>query len=201
LSLLLVDQGKLKVMLVDSMTTHTHHIVYKSQGGSDDPSNLVEMDFIDHARLHAEDFLNGGPDFDFRHAGWDFLESDLQDKVREEKSRRQQGNGGRFGNDGTMPHTWRGRTGYRWWNNGKEQVRRKKCPGSGWVEGQLPESNAKKGRPGIPKSEKWKQQMKEMRIGQNNPCAGRRWVTDGVYNLYLNPGEEIPENFKPGRTL
>jgi hypothetical protein len=183
------------------MVTHIHHIVYKSQGGTDDPDNLLEMDFVEHARLHAEDFLNGGPDFDFRHAGWDFLEPKLQEKARAEKSRRQKGNGGRFGNDGTMPHTWQGRTGYRWWNNRKEQVRRKKCPGPGWIEGCLPETNAKKGRPGVPKSEEWKKQMKAMRTGENNPCSGRRWVTNGETNLYLKPGEEIPQNYKPGRTL
>jgi hypothetical protein len=183
------------------MTTHTHHITFRCQGGTDDPWNLVDIDFIDHAKLHAEDFLNGGPDFDFRHAGWNFLEPELQTRVREEKSRRQRGNGGRFGNDGTMPHTWEGRTGYKWWNNGKEHVRRKTKPGPEWTEGQLPESNAKKGRPGVPKTEEWKQQMKEMRLGEKNPCAGRRWVTDGKTNLYLKPGQETPENFKPGRTL
>ena len=183
------------------MTKHTHHIVYKSQGGTDDPINLVILDFIDHAELHAKDFLAGGPEFDFRHEGYKYLDENLRNELREEKSRRQKNNGGRFGNDGTMPHTWQGRTGYRWWNNGKEQVRRKKSPGPGWIEGCLPETNAKKGRPGVPKSDEWKENMKQMRVGDLNPCAGRRWVTDGELNLYLKPGEETPPNYKPGRTL
>jgi hypothetical protein len=63
------------------MSTHLHHVIPKSRGGSDDPSNLIEIDFIEHARLHAEDFLNGGPRFDFRHPGWPLLESSLREAV------------------------------------------------------------------------------------------------------------------------
>ena len=61
--------------------THTHHVIPKSRGGTDDSENLVELDFIEHAKLHAEDFLNGGPWFDYRHSGWPYLEKDLQEKV------------------------------------------------------------------------------------------------------------------------
>jgi hypothetical protein len=68
--------------------THKHHIHYKSQGGSDDPSNLVELDFIEHARLHALDFISGGPQFDCRHEGWPYLDEDLREKVKKEMGRR-----------------------------------------------------------------------------------------------------------------
>lgn len=177
---------------------HIHHIIPVSQGGSDDPENLVELDFVEHARIHALDFLAGGPDFDFRHSGWIFLEEDLQLRVREEKSRRQRGNPGNFGGG---EHTWTGRTGMKWWNDGWVAKRSEECPGPGWVEGQLPSTNKKKGRPGVPKTEEWKEKMREKRRGDKNPCAGRRWVTDGKTNIYLKPGEETPENFTPGRTL
>jgi hypothetical protein len=70
------------------MKKHIHHIRYKSQGGSDDPSNLETLDFIEHARLHAIDFINGGPQFDFRHEGWPYLDRDLREKVRKTHSRR-----------------------------------------------------------------------------------------------------------------
>lgn len=68
--------------------THKHHVVYKSLGGSNDPSNLIELDFIEHARLHALDFLNGGPMFDCRHDGWPFLDKSLQDAVKREIGKR-----------------------------------------------------------------------------------------------------------------
>ena len=70
------------------MKTHKHHIHYKSQGGSDDPSNLVEIDFIEHARLHALDFIDGGPMFDCRHEGWPYLEIELREAVKQELGKR-----------------------------------------------------------------------------------------------------------------
>ena len=36
----------------DKMDTHTHHILPKHAGGSDDPSNLVELTVLDHAIAH-----------------------------------------------------------------------------------------------------------------------------------------------------
>jgi hypothetical protein len=68
--------------------THQHHKVFRCQGGTDDPANLVELDFIDHAELHARDFLAGGPWFDFRHEGWPYLSKELREAVREETGRR-----------------------------------------------------------------------------------------------------------------
>jgi hypothetical protein len=65
---------------------HIHHIVPKSRGGTDEPENLEEIDFIEHARLHAEDFLAGGPRFDFRHAGWPHLDATLRQEVLEKAS-------------------------------------------------------------------------------------------------------------------
>lgn len=65
---------------------HLHHIVPKSRGGSNDSDNLVALDFIEHARVHAEDFLNGGPRFDFRHDGWPFLDEDLRQRVLDKAS-------------------------------------------------------------------------------------------------------------------
>ncbi len=65
---------------------HIHHKIPRSRGGTDDPDNLEELDFIEHARIHAEDFLEGGPRFDFRHPGWPFLEKDLREKVLQQAS-------------------------------------------------------------------------------------------------------------------
>jgi 5-methylcytosine-specific restriction endonuclease McrA len=65
---------------------HIHHKVPRSRGGTDDLSNLEEIDYVEHAKLHAEDFLNGGPRFDFRHKGWPLLEENLRKKVLEKAS-------------------------------------------------------------------------------------------------------------------
>jgi len=68
--------------------THKHHIVYRSQGGSDNVSNLVILSPYDHALIHALDFLEGGPSFDFRHEAWPLLPDELKFRVRKEKSKR-----------------------------------------------------------------------------------------------------------------
>lgn len=67
---------------------HKHHIVYKSRGGSDDPSNIAILSPYDHALLHALDFLEGGPLFDYRHEAWGLLPTDIREKVRREQSQR-----------------------------------------------------------------------------------------------------------------
>jgi len=68
---------------------HRHHKIPKSQGGSNDESNIVLLSPYDHALHHALEFLEGGPDFDFRHQAWPLLPEDLKLDVRNEKSRRQ----------------------------------------------------------------------------------------------------------------
>lgn len=68
--------------------THQHHVVFRCQGGTDDASNLTDLEFIDHAELHARDFLAGGPWFDFRHEGWPYLGKELRKEVLAETSRR-----------------------------------------------------------------------------------------------------------------
>jgi hypothetical protein len=67
---------------------HSHHIVPRSRGGSDNEDNLLLLDPVEHAKIHALDFLEGGPWFDFRHEGWPSLETDLQEQVKREASRR-----------------------------------------------------------------------------------------------------------------
>jgi len=65
------------------MRRHKHHAIPKSRGGSNDPSNLVDLDPYAHALLHAEDFLyNEGPRFDFRHEAWPLLPDELRRKIR-----------------------------------------------------------------------------------------------------------------------
>jgi hypothetical protein len=71
------------------MRKHKHHIRYKCHGGDDTQDNLQELGFVEHAKLHAEDFLKGGPQFDFRHEGWPLLEESLTERVLEEHAKRQ----------------------------------------------------------------------------------------------------------------
>jgi len=71
------------------MHTHRHHIKYKCNGGTDAAENLQNIDFVEHARVHAEEFVRGGPQFDFRHEGWSSLGDALKNAVLEEHAKRQ----------------------------------------------------------------------------------------------------------------
>lgn len=42
------------------MTVHKHHIIPRHMGGSDDPSNLIELSIEDHARAHEKLFNEHG---------------------------------------------------------------------------------------------------------------------------------------------
>jgi hypothetical protein len=42
------------------MTVHKHHIIPRHMGGSDDPSNLIELSIEDHARAHEKMFNEHG---------------------------------------------------------------------------------------------------------------------------------------------
>jgi len=46
------------------MRTHIHHIIPKHMGGSDDPSNLIELSIEDHAEAHRVLFETHGNEYD-----------------------------------------------------------------------------------------------------------------------------------------
>ena len=70
------------------MKLHVHHKVFRCQGGSDEPENLELLTPLEHAELHAEVFLGGGPWFDNRHEGWRLLSDELRERIRLEQSER-----------------------------------------------------------------------------------------------------------------
>jgi hypothetical protein len=71
------------------MKRHRHHVQPVHKGGTDDPSNITFPDFIEHAEIHANRFLEGLDDyFDFRHEGWAFLSEDLRYRVRSHWSKK-----------------------------------------------------------------------------------------------------------------
>jgi len=85
--------------------------------------------------------------------------------------------------------------GYRWVTNGLEEkyVEVDKDPPAGWEIGRLPVSDMTRAK------------MRESQTGKKRPeCAsavGKTWVTNKTRTeeLYLDPGEEIPEGWVKGR--
>lgn len=41
----------------------------------------------------------------------------------------------------------------------------------------------------------------ECKLGSRNPCFGKRWVTNGVVNKYINGEDDVPPGFWYGRVL
>jgi hypothetical protein len=41
----------------------------------------------------------------------------------------------------------------------------------------------------------------EAKLGENNPCYGKRWITNGKENKYINSIDEVPSDFWYGRSL
>jgi len=44
--------------------THKHHIIPKHMGGTDDPSNIIELSVEDHAKAHLELYEKYGNEYD-----------------------------------------------------------------------------------------------------------------------------------------
>jgi hypothetical protein len=64
------------------MKPHSHHITPRHKGGDNSPENLVSLDPVKHAEIHALRFIDGEDDwFDCRQEGWPLLDPTLYDKV------------------------------------------------------------------------------------------------------------------------
>jgi hypothetical protein len=102
--------------------TQIHHKLPRSKGGTDHPSNLVELTLYEHAEVHAIDFINGGEQFDFRNPFWGLLQienPELAKEVLKEASNRRTG----------KPGFLRGRFGEshpKYGKKEKEETRKKK---------------------------------------------------------------------------
>ncbi len=69
------------------MTTHKHHIIPKHMGGTDDPSNLIELTVADHAEAHRKLFEKHGCWQD--EIAWKALSGQItSDQARRESTRR-----------------------------------------------------------------------------------------------------------------
>jgi hypothetical protein len=68
------------------MTTHKHHIIPKHMGGSNDPSNLIELSVEEHANAHKLLFETHGKWQDY--IAWKALSGQINtDEIRKELTR------------------------------------------------------------------------------------------------------------------
>jgi len=69
------------------MKKHKHHVVPRHKGGEDSADNLILLDPVAHAELHALRFLKGEDEwFCAMQEGWALLDPRLQQEVRDKMS-------------------------------------------------------------------------------------------------------------------
>jgi general stress protein YciG len=137
---------------------HTHHLVPKHAGGTDDPSNLVRVNVAMHAFLHKLRYKETGDTWDkiaYEALEGQITHAEATSQARQEFRRQNpehHSNAGKKG--GKAPATDRTKEvaaetaqqlGQRpWWNNGLNNKRSYTCPGEGYVPGKLPHGKHKR---------------------------------------------------------
>jgi hypothetical protein len=131
---------------------HTHHIVPKHAGGTDDPSNLVKVNKAMHAFMHRLRYQETGDKWDkiaYKALEGQITHAEATAQARQEFRRlnpNHHSNAGKVG--GKAPASDKAKkvaaktakvTGSKpWWNNGLNNKRSHTCPGEGYVLGKLP---------------------------------------------------------------
>jgi hypothetical protein len=158
--------------------THKHHILPKYKGGTDNPSNLVQIPVTRHAMFHYCNWQLWGDKRDW--LAWKGLIGEISQEERVLELRRI---GGRIGGraNGEKPET-------------KSRMRElaSKTQSKATLAATTPEAKAKR-----------KNSLAKINHsqGENNSQFGTRWVTNGERNLKVPKDAPIPEGFRAGRVI
>ena len=154
--------------------THLHHKIPKHAGGTDDPSNLVELTVEEHAEAHRILYQKYGRWQD--KVAWKALSNQIgKEEIQAEAARQSIMNRDRSGE----------------WKKGWE-TRRK----NGWKPSEdtkQKQSEAMKGRPKGPFSQEHKKKISEAtkkmheegRLGSYPNHAGSKWWNNGTNNITI----------------
>jgi len=179
--------------------THIHHIIPRHMGGTDDPSNLIELSLAEHAEAHLKLYEDHGKKQDL----WAYYllsgqteeafllncsaGGKIQGKVNAENGHMQKiqkmANCSEAGKKGGAATMAAGKGAF-----GDPAERLKSCIKGGKAQGKR---NAESGHLA---------RIAQMPIELNKRTLGQIWVTDGTNNKMLKSGEAIPEGFSRGKT-
>ena len=177
------------------MSSHVHHSIPKSRGGTDEEWNLVELDPYTHAYEHALDFVLFGhaPHFDFRHQAWPLLPADLQEAVLSRHSEWHSENNPMYKQEARdkISVQMKGENNHFFGLTGEQNPH--------WGMKRSPEtclniSKSKKGKPGRKLSENEKKALSERMSGDGNP-AKRTEVREKISET--KKGKPLAINDKP----
>lgn len=175
---------------------HLHHIIPKHMGGTDDPSNLIELTRKEHAEAHMKLYEQYGKKEDL---GAYYLltgQTDLAAKISSSLGGKVQGkrnveNGHmariqklgnlvEAGKKGGATTIARGKGSF-----GNPTERLKSASKGGKTQGKR---NAENGH------------LKRIAQLPNNRCKGKIWITNGISNKMINPNDIIPVGYRKGKT-
>lgn len=181
--------------LPDEVYGEVHHIVPKSEGGTDDPDNLVRLSAREHFVAHLllakiyDDFnmwcaviLMGG----VRKRKRQHINNRLYEKMRIEFGKRSgEAQRGMKRSEEFKRKVSIGHKGQTPWNKGSRMSR----------EYRQLLSRLRKGKP---KSREQVEKMAQTNRGHRNYVEGCHWWTDGTNNVF---SKECPTGWKRGRTM
>ena len=128
---------------------HHHHIVPKHAGGTDDPSNLIQVTVEEHAELHFARYLEYGELGDWVAAmclSGQITQAEAIAQARADwitRNPQHHSNAGKRGglapasdhSKAVAAETARALGKRPWWTNGVKSTRSDTCPGEGWIRG------------------------------------------------------------------
>ena len=157
--------------------THKHHITPKYKGGTDDPSNLVEVTVTQHAMFHYCNWRLWGEKYDW--LAWRGLTGEISKEELVKQARLEGLNKGRK---------------IAWANGPSEaQIKHaKKIQSIGMNAALSAESRQKR-------LDSFKRIGHQK--GESNSQYGTMWVTNGETNKRIKKTEPIPKGYYPGRKL
>lgn len=173
---------------------HKHHIIPKHMGGTDDPSNLIELSIEEHAAAHMRLYEEHGKRQDL--GAYYLLTGQTEEALKlnaiaggKVQGKKNAENGhmvkiqkladwavaGKKGGAATMKS---GKGAF-----GDPTERLKSCSKGGKIQGK---KNAESGH------------LKKI-AHLSKRSKGKMWITNGITNKMIEPTSPVPDGFKPGK--
>ena len=186
----------------------THHIIPRSEGGSDDDDNKVNLTAREHYIAHLllakiyNDYKMCSAvvymqcktkrqkrDFKFNSHLYEQIRKVFAIKNSEAHKGKPGWNKGKKMSDATKAKISKSKRGQQPWMKGKHHT----------AEAKTKISAARKGKKFKPLSDEHKKAISEGNKGRKCANKGKRWVNDNIKNSYILIGEELPPGFVWGR--
>lgn len=173
-------------------TLHKHHIIPKHAGGTDDPSNLVELTVEEHAEAHRKLYEEYGRIQDkLAYEGLKGLKS-CQEIVYTLHSERMKGkNNPMYGkpapNRGIKRPGVGGRKKGTTWSDNERKLQ---------TELRNTDQHLKKMNESVWNNEERNRKIGEAHKGKKGAATGKRWYNNGTEEKYF---ADAPEGWNPGR--